>query len=246
MSALSERLSFARSILVTLPLILLYTAVMGTLSLLSSIIDSKGRLQHGCSRIWSRLILVTSGVRLRVLGAENLREGVPYVLCVNHQSYMDIPIVLVALPIQFRFAAKKELFRVPFLGWHLRRSGHVSIDRENPRAAIKSMSKAAETIRKGTPVMIFPEGTTSRDGSIQSFKGGGFMLATRSEAAAIPVTIRGARNILIPDTYHVRGGLVEVVIGAPISSAGSSSNELGERVRREIVSTFYRQTEVAV
>ncbi len=86
---------------------------------------------------------------------------------------MDIPIVLAALPFQFRFAAKKQLFRYPFLGWHLRRSGHVPIDRENPRAAVKSLREAAEQIRQGTPVVIFPEGGTSLDGSIKPFKGGG-------------------------------------------------------------------------
>src|SRR5262249_57282771 len=114
----------------------------------------------------------TSRVRLVVSGTGNLQPDVPYVLCVNHQSHMDIPIVLAALPVQFRFAAKKELFRIPFLGWHLRRSGHVPIDRENPRAAIRSLSKAAKTIEDGTPLVIFPAGGTSQDGSIRPFLGG--------------------------------------------------------------------------
>src|SRR5262245_25498306 len=111
--------SYARSLFVTAPLIFLYTAVMGTLSVLTSVVDARGKLQHGCSRIWSRLILWTSRVRLVVSGTGNLQPDVPYVLCVNHQSHMDIPIVIASLPIQFRFAAKKELFRIPFLGWHL-------------------------------------------------------------------------------------------------------------------------------
>ena len=142
MGNLTERISYMRSLLFTAPLIFLYTAVMGSISVCSSLIDSRGTLQHACSRTWSRLILWTSRVRLKVSGAENLEPGVPYILCVNHQSHMDIPIVLVAVPIQFRFAAKKELFRIPFLGWHLRRSGHVPIDRENPRAAIRSLGQA--------------------------------------------------------------------------------------------------------
>jgi len=151
---------------------------------------------------------------------------------------MDIPIVLSALPFQFRFAAKKQLFRYPFLGWHLRRSGHVPIDRENPHAAVKSLREAAETIKHGTPVVIFPEGGTSRDGEIKLFKGGGFMLATKSKAEAIPVTIRGSRAVLVPKTYHVRGGPVEVVLGAPISSEGLTGPELANRVRKQIVATF--------
>jgi 1-acyl-sn-glycerol-3-phosphate acyltransferase len=238
MANLVDKLSYARSLLFTAPLIAIYTAVMGTISVASSVVDSHGRLQHGCSRLWSRLILWTSGVRLNVRGAENLKPNVPYVLCVNHQSHMDIPIILVGLPIQFRFAAKKELFRIPFLGWHLRRSGHVSIDRENPRAAVKSLGEAAAAIRAGTSVVIFPEGGTSPDGTIKPFKGGGFFLATRSGVEAVPVTIVGSRKILPYKTYHVRGGTVEVRIGPPIDSEGVSNAELAEKVRTEIVGAF--------
>jgi 1-acyl-sn-glycerol-3-phosphate acyltransferase len=156
---------------------------------------------------------------------------------------MDIPIILAALPFRFRFAAKKELFRYPFLGWHLRRSGHVAIDRENPHAAVKSLRDAAETIKTGTPILIFPEGGTSRDGSIKPFKGGSFMLATRSNAEVVPMTIRGSRAVLVPKTYHVRGGVVEVIIGEPISSGGVPTAELANRIREEIVATFnYGQT----
>ncbi len=239
MAAFTDRLSYSRSLFVTAPLIFLYTALMGTISVVSSVFDAKGKLQHACSRVWSRMILWTSGVRVMVSGAENLKPGMPYVLCVNHQSHMDIPIVIVALPIQFRFAAKKELFRIPFLGWHLRRSGHVAIDRENPRAAIRSLSQAADAIREGTPVVIFPEGGTSQHGAIRPFKGGGFMLATRSGAAVVPVTIRGSRQILMPKTYHVRGGVVQVTIGRPIPSANKSTSELASEVRNEIVAAFY-------
>ena len=236
--SLGDRLGYARSLLITAPLIFLYTGIMGSLSLASSLVDSEGRFQHACARIWSRMILWTSRVRLRVAGIDNLRRGVPYVLCVNHQSHMDIPIILAALPIQFRFAAKKQLFRYPFLGWHLRRSGHVPIDRENPHAAVKSLRDAAEKMRQGTPVVIFPEGGTSFDGSIKPFKGGGFMLATRSEAEAVPITISGSRAVLEPKTYYVRGGQVEVTVGKPIASRGLSATELANRVRAEILATF--------
>jgi 1-acyl-sn-glycerol-3-phosphate acyltransferase len=233
-----ERLGYARSLLVTAPLIFLYTAVMGSISVASSIVDSRGHIQHACSRIWARMILWTSRVRLRVTGLDNIKSDTPYVLCVNHQSHMDIPIILAALPFQFRFAAKKQLFRYPFLGWHLRRSGHVPIDRENPRAAVKSLREAAKMIRKGTPVVIFPEGGTSFDGSIRPFKGGGFMLATKSEACAVPVTIRGSRAVLVPKTYYVRGGAVEVIVGRPISSEGMQAAELANRVREEVLTAF--------
>jgi 1-acyl-sn-glycerol-3-phosphate acyltransferase len=238
-----DKLGYARSLLITAPLIFLYTGVMGSISVVSSLLDSSGRIQHWCARTWSRMILWTSRIRLRVTGLENITPNVPYVLCVNHQSHMDIPIVLAALPFQFRFAAKKELFRYPFLGWHLRRSGHVPIDRENPRAAVKSLREAADKIKQGTPVVIFPEGGTSQDGAIKAFKGGGFLLATKSEADAVPITIRGSRAVLVPRTYHVRSGSVEVIVGRPIASSGLSMTELASRVRDEILAGFnYEET----
>jgi 1-acyl-sn-glycerol-3-phosphate acyltransferase len=234
-SGLQEKLSYARSLAISAPLIFLYTGVMGTLSLLSSFVDSGGKLQHGCSRIWARMILFTVGVRVTVNGLDNVRSGSPYVLCANHQSHMDIPILLAALPFPFRFAAKHELFRIPFLGWHLDRSGHIAIDRENPRAAIKSMRKAAEKIRQGAPLLIFPEGGTSVDGELHSFKGGGFMLAARLAAPVVPVAIRGSRRILPPNSHHLRGGPAEVWIGQPISPDGLSTGELADKVRDEIL-----------
>ena len=233
-----EKLGYARSLVITAPLIFLYTAVMGTISVASSLVDAQGRAQHGCARIWARMILWTCGIKLHVSGLEHLVEGTAYVFCCNHQSHMDIPIALAALPFQFRFTPKKQLFRYPFLGWHLRRSGQVPIDRENPHAAVKSLREAAETIRSGTPVLIFPEGGTSIDGSIKPFKGGSFMLATKAEAAVVPVTIRGSRAVLLPKTYYARAGAVEVVVGKPVLSKGMPSGELASRVREEIVATF--------
>jgi 1-acyl-sn-glycerol-3-phosphate acyltransferase len=239
MARVVESLSYARSLFITAPLIFLYTGVMGSISVFSSVVDSRGRIQHACARAWSRMILSTAGVRLHVRGLENIKANVPYVLCVNHQSHMDIPIVLAALPLQFRFAAKKQLFRYPFLGWHLRRSGHVAIDRENPHAAVKSLREAAEKIKQGAPIVIFPEGGTSQDGTIGPFKGGGFMLAARSGAETIPITIRGSRAVLGPGSHHVRGGSVEVEVGTPIPSNGLSTAELASRVREKILASFH-------
>jgi 1-acyl-sn-glycerol-3-phosphate acyltransferase len=233
-----DRLSYVRSLVITAPLIFFYTAVMGSVSVASSVVDSSGKIQHACARIWSRLILWTSGIRLKVEGLERLRANVPYVLCANHQSHMDTPIMLAALPFQFRFAAKKELFRYPFLGWHLRRSGHIPIDRENPHAAVKSLLEAAAKIRRGMPVLIFPEGGTSIDGRIKPFKRGSFMLATESSAEVVPVTIRGSRRVLAPKTYHVKSGRVEVKVGAPISVIGSSAADIASRIREQIIATF--------
>jgi 1-acyl-sn-glycerol-3-phosphate acyltransferase len=233
-----DRLSYIRSLAITAPLIFLYTGIMGSISLASSLVDSSGKLQHSCARIWSRLILWTSGIRVKVEGLDHLQPNAPYILCANHQSHMDTPIMLAALPFQFRFAAKKELFRLPFLGWHLRRSGHVAIDRGNPHAAMKSLREATDKIRRGMPVVIFPEGGTSVDGRIKPFKRGGFLLATESLADVVPVTIRGSRKVLVPKTHHVRRGEVEVELGAPVSTVGASPSEIAVRVHDEIVARF--------
>jgi 1-acyl-sn-glycerol-3-phosphate acyltransferase len=238
MAGFLERLSYARSLFVTAPLVFVATGVMGSLSLASSLIDRSGKIQHACARLWARMILAICRIRLKVYGDPVLYGDVSYVFFVNHQSHVDIPIVLAALPIPFRFAAKKELFRIPFLGWHLRRSGHVPVDRHNPHATVKSFRGASRKLRSGTSLVFFPEGATSLDGSIQPFKGGGFVLAEQSHADVVSVTIQGSRAVLVPRTYHVKGGPVTVTLGHPISSAGHPVRELITLVREEITTVF--------
>jgi 1-acyl-sn-glycerol-3-phosphate acyltransferase len=238
MADFREKVSYARSICVTVPLVFIATAVMGSLSLVSSIFDSSGTFQHRCARLWARMILMICRVRLKVSGNLKLRGNVPCVFFANHQSHVDIPVMLAALPVPFRFAAKKELFRIPFLGWHLRRSGHVAVDRRNPHAAVKSFRGASQKLRAGTSLMFFPEGATSLDGRIKPFKRGGFVLAEQSHADVVPVTIRGSRTVLTPRTYHVRGGPVEVTLGNPVSSTGREMQDLMSLVREEITAAF--------
>ncbi len=206
--------------IIAIPLILLYTVVMASLSLALSLFDSAGRWQHRCARAWSRMIVWTVGAHVRVHGTEYIRPGVSYVFLSTHQSYMDIPVMLGYLPAQLRIAAKKELFRVPFLGWHLRRAGHISIDRSSRTDAIASLRRAAHDIRGGVCAFIFPEGTRSGDGTLQPFKKGGFKLAVQAGVPIIPVTIIGTRRILPRDSIIFRPGPVRVYVDAPIPTAG--------------------------
>jgi 1-acyl-sn-glycerol-3-phosphate acyltransferase len=233
-------LSYLRSLLFTNNLIIFYTVVCGALSLAGSIFDTGGRWQHLWARTWSWLILKTSGVRVKVKGLENVpRETAIY--CANHQSAMDIPILFVHLPVQFRFLAKRALFNIPFLGWHLYRSGHIPVDRGQPRKAFRSFDQAAERIRSGVPVVLFPEGTRSRDGALKPFKGGSFYLAIQARVPVVPITLNGTRHVHEPDTLHVRSGHTEMIIHAPISTAGLSSQDvdaLSAQVHRCIASRF--------
>lgn len=233
-------LSYLRSILFTNNLIILYTAVCGALSLAGSVFDTGGRWQHMWARNWSWLILKTSGVRVRVEGLDNVPHETA-IYCVNHQSAMDIPVLFVHLPVQFRFLAKRPLFNLPFLGWHLSRSGHIPVDRGQPRKAFRSFDQAAERIRSGVPVVLFPEGTRSRDGELHAFKGGSFYLALEAGVPIVPITLNGTRHVHEPDTLHVRSGQTEMIIHPPISTAGLTSQDvdaLSARVRSCIASRF--------
>lgn len=238
---LKELLSYLRSLLLTNNLIYLYTAVMGTLSLGGSLVDAQGRWQHACARVWSWLILKTSGVQVRVEGLEHVDPTAPAIFCVNHQSSMDIPVLLVNLPFQFRFVAKRSLFRYPFMGWHLRRSGHIAVQRDRPGEARKSLDEAVRKIREGYPVVMFPEGGRSRTGEILPFKAGAFHLAVRAGVPIVPVTLNGTLAVLRPDTVHIRPGQVEMIVHPPIPTAalrGEDVRQLAERVRRQVLSRF--------
>ncbi len=236
-----DGLSYLRSLVVTIPLIYLYTIVMGTISLLVSPFDRSGNLQHACARIWARLIMLTSMVRVRVSGLENVDTQAPYVYCANHQSYLDTTLLFGYLPVNFRIMAKASLFRIPFLGWHLRRSGHMPIARDNPRRAARSLLEAAGHIRAGTPVVVFPEGGRSAEGPLQEFRAGTFLLAIRAGVPAVPVAIVGTRAALKPNSWHIHPARVEMIIHPPIPTAGMTtkdSERLAQQVRNMIAATL--------
>lgn len=234
-------LSYLRSLVITDNLIYIYTTILATISLLGSFFDRNGRWQHGCARLWAWLILKTSGIRVRVAGLENLPEGT-VIFCVNHPSAADIPILLACLPVQFRFLAKRELFQLPFLGWFLRRAGHISVERSRPHEARQSFEEAAERIRQGTSVVLFPEGHRSRAaGEMLPFKTGSFHLAVRAGVPIVPITLNGTRFVHEPDTLHVRAGQTEMIIHPPIATSGLTRDgvqALSDRVREVLLSRF--------
>jgi 1-acyl-sn-glycerol-3-phosphate acyltransferase len=235
-------LSYARSLLITNNLIYLYLAVLSSAALAGSFVDSQGRWQHGCARLWGWLILKTSRVRVRVEGLEHLKGQDILIFCVNHPSAMDIAILLASLPVQFRFVAKQELFRLPFLGWFLRRAGHIAVERGRPHEAKRSFEEAAARIRRGTSVVLFPEGTRSRRAGVMlPFKAGTFYLAIQAGVPVLPITLNGTRHTHEPDTLHIRGGQTEMIIHEPIPTEGLNTEDvqaLSQRVREKILSRF--------
>jgi 1-acyl-sn-glycerol-3-phosphate acyltransferase len=211
---------------VAIPLIYLYTFVMGSLSLIISLYDPAGKRQHWCARLWCRMIALTAGARVRVHGAQHIQRGASYVFLSTHQSYMDIPAMLGYLPAQLRIAAKKSLFRIPFMGWHLTRAGHIPIDRSSTQNAVASMQKAADYLRNGICAFVFPEGTRSRDGYLHRFKKGGFKLAIQANVPIIPITIIGSRQVLPPDEIIFRPGPIDMYVDAPIPTTGLTDEDL--------------------
>lgn len=181
-----------------------------------AILDPSGNLAHKVARLWGRWILAAAGVRVKVKGKENLLKDRPQVVFSNHTSYFDVFCLLAHLPIQFRWLAKAELFKIPVFGKVMEYGGYLPVDRSNPRRAHRTMMEAAERIRKGASIVIFPEGTRSPDGKLQEFKTGGASLALMAQVPVVPVAILGTHEIMPKGSLRVRPRAVEIRIGDPI------------------------------
>jgi len=213
-----------RTVLYLIPAITVYTVVLGTLSIGSSPFQSSGRFAHWCARAWSRLILATTGVHVDVSGLERLESDRAYVFVANHQSIYDIPIVFWSLPYQIRIIAKESLGRFPFLGWHLRRTGHMLVDRRHPnRAAI--FGRASKLMKDGLSLIVFPEGTRSRDGRVAPFKGGSFYLALEAELPVVPISIVGSRHVMLKGRLATYPGRVKLIVHEPIDTTGLAGGD---------------------
>ena len=228
-----------RTIFFLIPAVALYTIVLGTASLVSTFFDRDGDFGHRCARAWAWLILKTTGVRVRARGLEHLDPMQSYVVAANHQSIYDIPIVFTTLPLQLRIVAKESLGRIPFLGWHLQRTGHLLVDRQNPGAGI--LKRMASLVRAARSLIVFPEGTRSTDGSVARFKGGIFLLAIDSSLPVLPVSIARSRYVMRKGHITVCPEEVTVTVHKPMSTQGIArerarefADEVRAVVRREV------------
>jgi 1-acyl-sn-glycerol-3-phosphate acyltransferase len=225
-----------RTVFYLIPAVSLYTIVLGTLSLVGSFFERTGVFGHWCARTWARLILKTTGVRVQVSGLEHLDLSRSYVVAANHQSIYDIPIVFTALPLQLRIVAKDSLGRIPFLGWHLQRTGHLLVDRTNPGAGI--LKRMAGLIGAANSLIVFPEGTRSVDGAVGRFKGGIFLLAIDSGLPVVPVSISRSRFVMKKGRLMVCPGEVTVTVHEPVPTTGVTrehAREFAQRVRDLVV-----------
>jgi len=213
----------------------LSTAFWATVSIAGSIFSRTGRLQHFCMRRWSKDNLWLSRARVEIEGLENIDPAHPQIIAANHSGLHDILSLSAHLPIQFRWVAKKSLFDVPFMGWHMRRSGYIAIDRENPRQAAKSIVEAAATIRGGVNAIAFPEGTRSRTGELGAFHSGAFALALRTGVPLVPISLEGSYRVIMPKTLQVNpGAIIRIRLDRPIELSAMSHSDkraLMEQVR---------------
>ena len=222
-----------RTVLFLIPAIGVYTIVLGTMSIASAVLEASGRFAHWCARTWSRLILMTTGVRVTVEGLERLTPGRTYVFVANHQSLFDIPILFWSLPYQLRIMAKASLGSLPFIGWHLQRTGHLLVDRRRPDRA-KIFGWASGLTSRGLCLIVFPEGTRSVDGRVGKFKTGSFLLALEAGLPVVPLSVVGSRHVMLRGRVTAYPGHVRLVVHDPIETPrhdGSDARVLAETAR---------------
>lgn len=224
------------------PAFFLSTAFFGSLSLIASLWDKSGRQQHAIAHTWGRVVTRISGVQPKVINGQYL-DGSVAVYASNHLSYMDTPVLFGLLPFQFRIVARHELFKLPFIGWHLTRSGQVPVNVTNPRASIASLSSAVRTLKAGLPVFIFPEGGRTETGHLETFLNGPAFMAIRAQVPIVPMALIGTHELLPMHTSVFHPVPVTLAVGEPIETAGYSMRQIDEltaRLRDAIGSLFYR------
>jgi 1-acyl-sn-glycerol-3-phosphate acyltransferase len=204
------------------------TVLFSLIALLISPFDRKGETIHRIARFWANLYVRAGGVTVSVEGLHRLPPA-PFILMSNHQSALDVFVLLAALPLSYKFVAKRELFLIPFFGWGMKMAGYISIDRDHPRKALKAINEAARRIREGMNILIFPEGTRSRDGNLLPFMKGGFSLALKAGVPVVPLCIVGTAA-LQPMGRHVpqQAGTVSILVGDPVSLQGKKPTQRGE------------------
>lgn len=231
-----------RSYFILDPLIWLYTLVLGLIALPGGLFDRSGRRLHWFSRAWSWCIMKTIMSPVKVTGLDKIDVSKPHVYAVNHASAMDIPVLYVYLPFQFRIVFKKELLAYPIVGWQLKRSGQVCIDQQKPTNSIAAIRSAVKSLKAGMPLVIYPEGGRTPDGEIKPFLPGALFLAIKAQVDIVPVALVGTYELLPMDTYHIKCRPLEMRVGEPISTAGMTMRDLeavSVRVQKAMEDLYY-------
>jgi 1-acyl-sn-glycerol-3-phosphate acyltransferase len=227
-----------------IPMMTLATVVCGSISLLVSVVDKNGRVQHRIARVWARVLVFFAGSSLIVRGKENMLKHPVAVYASNHTSYIDTCVIFAVLPFQFRILAKKELWPIAFIGWYLDRSGQIPIDTRNPRATLSSLGVGVKALRSGMPLFVFPEGGRTPTGELQNFLSGAAYLAIRAQVPLVPIALSGVYDLLPIHTRHLYPGELVLTAGEAIDTTGMTirqTDELTEKLRTAIQELAARQ-----
>jgi 1-acyl-sn-glycerol-3-phosphate acyltransferase len=229
------------SYLFLIPLVGLATAGFGCISLVCGLWDKSGRQQHAIAHLWARTMLLISLSPVRIVGVEKLHEHETAVYASNHLSYMDTPVLFAHLPFQFRILAKHSLWKAPFIGWYLNRSGQVPVDSKSPRSLIASLNRGVATLKSGLPLVLFPEGGRAATGQLQTMMSGCAYMAIKAQVPLIPLTLIGTYELLPIHVYALHPRPVLIVIGDPIPTTGlhpRDADALTQRLHQAISTTY--------
>jgi 1-acyl-sn-glycerol-3-phosphate acyltransferase len=219
-------LSRLRSYFILDPLIWLYTVVMGLIAIPASLFGEKERILHNFARLWSEMIMATISSPVKIIGLDTIDTSKPHVYAVNHASALDIPVLYANLPFQFRILFKSELLAYPIIGWHLKRSGQVCVNQQEPARSVAQIRSAVKSLKAGMPLVIFPEGGRTPDGEIKPVMPGAFFLAIKAQADIVPVALVGTFDLLPMNTYHIKCQPLEMRVGQPIPTAGLKGHDM--------------------
>jgi 1-acyl-sn-glycerol-3-phosphate acyltransferase len=221
---------------------LVVTIPLSTATILVAVFRSTSPLIDTIVRTWGRLLVKAAGIDLHVENVENIDPNQRYILVSNHYSYLDIPCIVAAVPQPIRFMAKISLFKIPIFGWAIGRAGFIPIDRQNRRTAVKSFDLAADRIRKGNTIVIFPEEGRSKTRAMRPFQRGAFLLALKSEKTIVPIAIDSTFDIYPVGAKRVTPGRVTIRVGTPIVTAGRSLRDKGallEEARTQVETMLF-------
>jgi 1-acyl-sn-glycerol-3-phosphate acyltransferase len=215
-----------------MPLIALSTTFFGCISLVCGLWDTSGRQQHAIARVWAQSLLYLSLSPVKIVGLERLNLAQPAVYASNHLSYYDTPVLFAKLPFQFRILAKQGLWKIPFIGWYLNRSGQVPVDSSSTRSAIASLNRGVSTLKSGMPLVLFPEGGRTETGDLQPFMSGCAFMAIKAQVPLVPIALIGTYELLPIHTYHLTPRPLMAILGEPIPTVGMTTRDADALTQR--------------
>lgn len=210
------------------PLAVLATISLGTVAMVASLFDGHGRIQHRLARVWGTTLLRLSLSPVEVVGPGTLNRSRAAVYAANHLSYMDTPLLYSKLPFQFRIVARSGLWKLPFIGWYLHRSGQIPVDSTSLRSGIASMNGGAKALKTGTPLVIFPEGGRSLEGKLQPFMNGPAYMAVKAGVPIVPLAIIGTHELLPMHAKHLRPFPLRLAVGEEIDTSNHTTRKIDD------------------